>query len=820
MVAILHDVRFGLRMLLKTPGLTALVLLTLALGIGANTSIFSLVDAVLFRPLPLGEPERVVRLFDIHEHFSSWSYPLYLDYRDQARGFSALAAYGDGVPMHLSRDGHPPERVTGSAVTGNFFEAMGIQPEVGRLLAASDDRAPGSDAVAVLSHGLWSTSFGSDPQVIGASVRINGQPFTIVGVAPRGFFGCSLESFPDLWVPTSMAAAAMPNWTDLKPLERRGFAWLNVVGRLRPEVSIETARAEMSALATRLASAAKEGPKGEGVRVESAGMVALGFGVEAADRARLISRLLLGVVGLVLLLACADAAGLLLVRAERRGREISIRRALGATPGCILRQLLVESLLLAVLAAAGGLALASWTLDLIRALAPRGFPIPLAAVTGLGDGRILLFTLSVSALAGVAFGLVPALHAARSALLPGLKNEPAAPLVRRWRVSLRDGLVLVQVALAAVLLVGAGLLLRTLQQTSAVDPGFSSDGRLVASVALGLQGYDSERGAPFYERLLEETRALPQVRAAALAGSVPVQPEGMGTSVEPEGYPTTPDEAPVVPLNVVTPGYFAALGIPVLRGRDFSASDTDGAAPVVIVNEAFAKAYWPGQDAVGRRILNLGPKGGFVVGLVHDTKIHGLREEPQPAVFVPLAQFYLPTMTLLVHADGDPRAAIASVVAAAGRLDKDLPLFGIQTLHERLGVALAQERLLAVLLGTFAGIALILAAAGLYGVTSYATDLRTREFGIRSALGASPRNVLGLAVRGAVLVSVVGLLLGLLGASALVGSFRSLFFGIGPFDPLTFGGIALLLAAVTLIAAALAARRATRVDPLICLRSE
>ena len=820
MGTLLRDVRFGLRMLLKSPGLTGLVLLTLALGIGANTAIFSLVDAVLFRPLPVADPDRLVRLFTVHEHFSGWSYPGYLDYRDQAQAFSGLAAYGDGTAMHLSRDGHPPERVTGSVVTGNFFEALGVQPEAGRLLAVSDDRAPGSDAVVVLSHELWSGSFGSDPKAIGQTVRINGHPFTIVGVAPRGFFGCSLESFPGLWVPTSMAAAAMPNWIDLRPLERRGFTWMNVVGRLRPEVSIETARAEVDTLAARFAAAPQDGPKITGVRVEPANSVALGFGVEAADRARLVSRLLLGVVALVLLLACADAAGLLLVRAERRGREIAIRRALGATPGCIVRQLLVESVLLAALAAAGGLALASWTLDLVRALAPKGFPVPLEAVAGLGQGRVLLFTLAVSAVAGVTFGLVPALHAARSALLPGLKSEPAAPLLRRWRISLRDSLVLVQVALAAMLLVGAGLLLRTLQQASSVDPGFSTDGRLVASVALGLQGYDRERWAPFYDRLLEEARSLPRVRAAALASSVPVQTEGMGTSVVPEGYPTTPETEPVVPLNIVTPGYFAALGIPVLRGRDFSAADTESAAPVVIVNEAFARAYWQGQEAVGRRIMNLGENGGVVVGLVRDTKLRGLREEPLPAVFVPLAQFYLPTMTLLIHADGDPRAVISSVVAAAQRLDKDLPLFGIQTLTERLGVALAQERLLAVLLGTFAGIALILAAAGLYGVTSYATDLRTREFGIRAALGASPRNVLGLAVRGAVVVSLVGLVAGLLGASALVGSFRSLFFGVGPFDPLTFGGIALLLATVTLIAAALAARRATRVDPLICLRSE
>jgi predicted permease len=815
-----QDLRFGLRMWVRAPGLTALLILTLALGIGANTAIFSLVDAVLFRPLPVRDPDHLLRLFTVAEHFSGWSYPGYRDLVDKTDSFQALAAYADATATNIAREGRPAERVMGALVSGSFFGVTGVVPAVGRLIAPADDRAPGSDAVVVLGHALWQRSFGSDPAVVGQAIRLNGQPFTVIGVAPRGFFGCSLESFPDLWVPISMAGAAAPNWSSLKPLERRGFTWLDLVGRLRPGVTAAAARAELETLVVTSAEGPGQGPAIRGVRIEQAGTVAFGADADTATRARLVSRLLLGVVVLVLLLACADAAGLLLVRAERRGREIAVRRALGASTGRIVRQLLVESVMVAVLAAGAGLLFAAWTVDLARALAPRGLPIPLDAVAGLGQGRILLFTLTVGLVSGLAFGLMPALHAARARLIPALKGQAGGPLGIRRRLTARDLLVGAQVALAAVLLVGAGLLLRTLALASAIDPGFATDHRLVASVALGQQGYNRERGAAFWPRLLDEARAIPGVRAAALANRVPVQSEGMATSVEPEGYPTTREAEPVVPLIIATPGYFSTLEVPIVRGRDFLLADSESTPPVVIVNEAFVREFWRDSDPLERRIMNLGPAGAAVVGVVRDTKIQSLREEVQPAVFVPLSQFYLPTMTLLLETDGDPRASLPALKAAIGRLDEGLPVFGAETLHDRLRAALSQERLLASLLAMFAVIAVVLAATGLYGVTRYAAELRTREFGIRSALGASRRQILALAVRGTAAVATVGVAAGLLGAAAVSGLFRGLFFGVAPLDPLTFGTIALVLSAIALAAAAIAARRATRVDPLVCLHSE
>jgi predicted permease len=650
-------------------------------------------------------------------------------------------------------------------------------------------------------------------------LRINGHPHTVVGVAPARFTGASLESFPDLWVPLSEADSVLPDLAGLKPLTRRGVCWLNLAGILRSDASAAAATAQMQGIVTGGGGEGK-GPDIKGVRFVPAAEAALGFETLAAGRMRVAGRLLFGVVMLVLAIACANAAGLLLVRGERRGREIAIRRAVGASRGRIVRQLLAESLMLGVLAAAGGLLLASWSVDLVRALAPRGALLPLEAARGVGDPRVLLYTVAVALLTSLTFGLAPALRAARVDLSASLTRDAAAGARRRGRPALREALVGIEIALAVVLLAGAGLLLRTLMLVGAVDPGFAVEHRLTASLDPGLQGYDQARADGLYANLLEAVRALPGVRSAALAHFVPIEKRSMATSVEYEGYAGDPDHAPVVPLNVVTPGFFGTMGMPLLRGRDFTDGDSATAPPVVIVNESFAKRYWPDQDPIGKRIRNMGEAGGLVVGLVRDARMASLRSAPEPYLFLPLGQFHLSNMSVVVETAGDPAATLPALTAAVARLDKDLPLYGAETLVARLGAAREQESLLAALLGGFAILALVLAGAGLYGVTAYATEARTREFGIRMALGAPRGHVLGLVLRRTAWLAIGGAMLGLVGAASIAGLFRSVLFGVGRADPLAFGASLAVLAVVTIVACGVPARRATRVDPLVALRCE
>ena len=814
-----HDIRHGLRLLARSPGFTLLVVLTLALAIGVNTAIFSLVDAVLFRPLQADRGRDLWRVLPVHDHAAGWSVPAYRDLGREATDLEGLAAYADSSPLHLAHGGGRPERVQAAIVSGGFFGLLGARPEIGRLLRPEDDGAPGANPVVVISHSLWTRTFGADPGAIGRSVRVSGHPFTLVGVAPAGFTGASLESFPDLYIPLSMVETVMVDWAALKPLTRRGFMWLNLVATLRDGVRPGAAEKSLHAIAAH-PSGEGRGPEVRAVRLARAGEVALGVGTVEADRARKTARLLYGVVLLVLAIACANAAGLLLVRGERRGRELAIRAAVGASRGRILRQLLVESLILGGLGGVGGLLMASWTLDLVRLLAPTGWPLPLAAATGVGDGRMLSYTMLVALLTSLTFGLAPALRASRVDVTTALKGEAGAPGAGRRRPSLREMLVGCEIALAGVLLAGAGLLLRTLLHTSAVDPGFEVERRLTATLDLGLQGYGREQAIRFYDRVLEEVRALPGVRAAALGHIVPVQGRSMANSVEYEGYDGTPDEAPVVPFNVVTPGFFRALGIPLLRGRDFAATETERTEPVVIVNEAFARRFWPDRDPIGRRIRNIGDHGAAVVGVVRDAKSRSLREPAEPMLFLPLAQFFLPGMSLVIETSGDPESLSPAVAAVVGRLDPDLPLHSLETLRRRLHVALGQESLLAGLLGAFAALALVIAGGGVYGVAALAAEARTREFGIRMALGAPRGHVAGLVVRRIASLTLAGAAAGFLGAIALAGLFRGLLFGVGRADPLTFLVSLAVLVLVTLVACAVPARRAARLDPLVSLRAE
>jgi predicted permease len=820
---LLNDLRLAARSLARTPGFTLGAGLVLALGIGANAAIFSLVDAVLFRPLPVERPDELVRVyareatsFAGSDGISNSSYPVFEDYRDHATSFAALAAYADALPVHLAKDSGRPERLTAGVVTGRYFEVLGVRAQAGRLLGAADDGAPGREPVVVLSDRLWRRLFGGDARAVGASVRLNGHAFTVVGVAPAGFYGVSLDALPQLWVPASMAPVALPEFGGAGMLADRRFSWLDMVGRLKPGVSMATAQAELDTIATRRAVAQTGNDKDPHAKLLAA-RDAVVDPYETA-RVRRLSWLLLGAAGLVLLIACADTVSLLLVRGERRREEIAIRLAIGASRGRLVRQLLVESLLLGGLGAAAGVAVAYWTVGLMRAAIPDGFPIPTVVAAGI-DPRVLAFAV-VSALVGaVAFGLAPALRASGTELVPALKRVPAAR--RRFGRALpQEAFVGVQVALAGVLLAGALLLVQSLWRANRADVGFPVDGGSVALVDLDRQGYDEARGLRFWADLLERLRATPGIRAAAVARTVPLQSAGMRISLSPEGFTPPPGQHVNADYDPVAPGFFHALGASLVRGRDFLPTDVKGAPLVAVVNQAAADRYWPGQDPIGKRILDAGPADQplEVVGVVRTVKNRELREPPTPTVYVPVAQFYMGRMTVLVRSDLGEAAIAAAVASAVQSLDPELPVFGARTLRAQLGATLAQERVVGVLLAGFALLAVLLAGTGLHAVVAQATQARTREFAIRSALGSRPGEVTSLVLRRGLRPALAGAALALGLAAALGRTLESLLYETKPLDPLSLVATVGALGLLALAASAWPARRASRLDPAAVLR--
>ena len=822
---LVSDLRHAARSLARTPGFTLGAALVLALGIGANAAIFSLVDAVLFRPLPVERPGELVRVYSQEaasfagsDGISNSSYPVFEDYRDQATSFAALAAYADALPVHLAKEGGRPERLTGGVVSGRYFELLGVRAQAGRLLAAADDAAPGREPVVVLSDRLWRRLFGGDARAVGTTVRLNGHAFTVVGVAPAGFYGVSLDSLPQLWVTTSMAPVALPEFGGAGMLADRSFSWLDMVGRLKPGVSMAAAQAELDTIAARRAASQSGRDKDPFAKLLAARDAVVD--PYETGRVRRLSWLLLGAASLVLLIACADIASLLLVRGERRREEIAIRLAIGASRGRLVRQLLVESLLLGGLGAAAGVAVAYWTVTLLRSAIPDGFPIPTVAAAGV-DPRVLAFAVA-SALAGaVGFGLAPALRASGTDLVPALKRVPASR-GRFGRTLPQEVFVGVQVALAGVLLAGALLIVQSLWRASRADVGFPVEGGSVALVDLDRQGYDEARGQRFWTDLVERLRATPGIRAAALARSVPVQGAGMRISLSPEGFAPPPGQHVNADYDPVAPGFFAALGAPLVRGRDFLPTDAKGAPLVAVVNEAAAERYWPGQDAIGKRILDAGPADQplEVVGVARTVKNRELREPPTPTVYVPLSQAYMGRMTVLVRSGLGEAATAAAVSSAVRSLDAELPVFGARTLRAQLGATLARERVVGVLLAGFALLAVLLAGTGLHAVVAQATQARTREFAIRSALGSRPGEVTGLVLRRGLRPALAGAAVALGLAVALGRTLESLLYETKPLDPLSLAATAGALAALALAASAWPARRAARLDPAAVLREQ
>jgi putative ABC transport system permease protein len=812
MRSLIRDIRYGFRSFLKRPGFTAIAIVTLALGIGANTAIFSLVNTVLLRPLPVPHPEQLVEVYGTFHNGADYtiqSYLNYKDYRDRNDVFSGLIAYRF-APMSVSHEGRN-ERVWGYLVSGNYFEVLGVQPFLGRYFAPEEDKTPGSHPVAVISYVCWQKRFASDRGIVGQALTLNGHVFTVIGIAPKGFFGTEVAYAPELFVPMMMAHEIEPGsgW-----LEHRGDDNLFVVGRLKAGVT--SAQAE-SALKTITLQLGKEYPhenEGRGVRLLTPGL----FIPDIRNSVISFSSVLMGVVGLVLLLACVNLANLLLARATERRKELAIRLAVGASRARIVRQLVTESVLLSLGGGLGGLLLAAWINDLVASIK---LPTDIALVFDLHiDWRVLAFALAVSLATGLFFSLLPALQSSKPDLVPALKDEASMAGFRRSR--LRNALVVVQVALSLVLLVCAGLIVRSLQVAQRTRPGFTPENAVELSFDLGLQGYTEEKGRAFQRQLIERTQSVAGVRSVALTSVVPLTLDYSSTSIYVEGQSGTHStNLPVAVPNEISPGYFRTMEIP-LRGRDFTERDNKDESRVAIVNETFARRLFPGRDAIGRRFNFSGPDKPYweVIGVAADGKYNSLGEDPKAAFYRPLLRDYNTNATLVARTVGDSKAVLASLRGELQRLDPTLPLYNVQTLSDHMSVPLFPFRMAATVLGSFGVLAIVLAGIGIYGVMSYVVAGRTREIGVRIALGAARRDVLLLIVRQGMTLAVIGLGIGLLIAFGVAQLLAKLLFGVSPVDPLTFAGVSVLLALVAALACYVPARRATKVDPLVALRYE
>jgi predicted permease len=789
-----------------TPGFTAAAVLSLGLGIGANTTIFTWVNAVLLEPLP-GVPDAgelaVVQGSDPRQGGLSVSCPDYLDYA-ATPGVELLAH--DELAISFGADGRA-ERLWGLIVSENYFDALRVRPRLGRGFSEQDRRSKA--AVVVISDSLWKRRFAADPGVVGRIVTINTHPFTIVGVSPPDFRGTVVGLAFDAWVPLAAQSLVLP----VDRGDARGSRWLQMVARLGPGTSLAQARSALGATARRLSDTYPEN-RGLGVTVErfwssrTGGTAALGP----------VLKVLAVVVVLVLLIACANVASLLVARSTRRRREVAVRLALGASRWRIVRQLLTES---ALLAAGGGLAgalLALWGSGLLLAFAPRS-DLPIALSTVL-DARALAFTAALSLATTLVFGLAPALQATRPQVSPTLRDEQAS-VVGGTRARLRSSLVVTQVALSLLLLVSAGLLARSVRAAMTMHPGFNAKGVLLASVDLHANGYTPESGGRFYADLLERVTALPGVESATLTRRAPLGFGGTSSSTfQVEGFaPAAPEQRPWAFTHVVGPDYFRTLQARVLRGRDFGAGDAGGAPPVAIVDEEAARRYWGDRDPLGSRV-HIHGAWRTVVGLAATMKYRTFSEEPGPHVFVPALQVYQPALSLAVRTKADPMALAPAVLTQLRALDAQLPVFGVLPLEEHARAASFQQRMGGAFLSGFGILALALASVGLYGVLAYSVGQRTREIGIRMALGCGRRGVFALVLRHGLMLTAAGMSLGLAGALGATRLLDKLLVGVSPTDTLTFALVPGTLLVVALLACAVPARRATRIDPAVALRYE
>jgi putative ABC transport system permease protein len=812
MRAVLQDIRHGLRILAKSPGFTLVAALTLALGIGANTTIFTMLKSMILRPLPgvrAAEQLVVVVQRTVEGHPWTFSYLDYEDLRDRNEVFENLAAC---APIPLSvRYGEKAERTWGEVMTGNNFEMLGVHPALGRLLTPNDDRTPGAHPVAVVSYRFWSTRMGADPKVLGKTLFIGTLPFTVIGVTDPAYHGSTVGLTLDVFVPTMMVREVQPSWDFLN---HRDSDWLLVQGRLKSGTSLVQARASLHVLGAQML---KEFPNRE-VR-EKAELLPLSRSPFGAQSLLLpILTVVMVVVGIVLLIACSNVANLMLSRAAGRVREIGIRQALGAGRGRLIRQLLTESVLVSVLGGAASVALSFWANQHFANLKiPAPYPVVLDANF---DGGVFAFTLLLAVFSGVLFGLAPALHATKTDLVYALKEETGSRKFTRSR--LRSSLLVVQVALSLVLLIGTVLVLRSEGYAAKIDVGFDPDNVVVSVMDLAASGYSPDAGRAFYRRLLEHVRALPGVSSASLSGSLPLQViGGPSTNVDVEGYTPQRNEDMVFYYTRISPGYFADMRIRTIAGRDFDERDDKNSALTAIVNEQFAHRFWSGQNPLEHRI-QINNEWRRVVGVVHNVKVETLTEEPTSYIYVPLEQDYMGEMIVQARAAsaGAAPGVLGAIQKTIHEMDPNLPVFNSRTLRQHMDFALASYALTSELLGVAGLQALVLAGIGIYGVIAFLVTQRTREIGIRMALGAKASDVVRVLLWQGMRLAFLGAAIGLALAAAATRAMGTLLYGVSARDPLTFVGVTVFLLVVAALACYLPALRALRVDPIVALRYE
>ena len=810
---LLQDVTYAVRTFRKSAGFTAAVVFSIALGIAANTTVFSIVNAVLLGALPVRQPDRLLTF----SQGNSFPYPDYLDYRDQTKDvFEGLSAYFPMAPASLGGAGEP-ERIWGQLTSGSYFSAIGVQPVVGRGFVPDEDIVPGRDAVVVLSYGLWRRHFAGDPAIAGKTVILNNSRYTVVGVAPAGFHGTFRGIVPEFWVPLAMAEQIMPDLAKNNLRQARTSSWLIVDARLKPGISLQKALAAVNVIKSRIdATYHKDQKHPQPVTLAPAGR----FPGEMARFALGLMAVLVIVVGLVLLIACANVANLLLARAAARQKEIGIRLAIGASRARLVRQLLTESILLSMAGAAAGFLLA------VAALRPIArFELPLPLPIGFNftpDARVFAFTAALSVITGIVFGLVPALRATRPDLAATLKDQGGA-FGGFHRFGMRNVLVVAQVALSLVLLVGSSLFLRSLRNASSIDLGLRPENVLLMGVDPKLHNYTPDKTRQFLAQLRDRVTALPGVTSVSFLDSVPLSIGGTNYDVSAEGDKGGPKNINADTYNVGT-RFFETMGIPLMRGHDFSPQM--GSERVVIINQNLAKRLFPDSDAVGRRLKVSGEDKVYqIVGIAKDSKSRTLGEEPARIFYLPIEQhpedvFSFFGISILVKTAVSPRTLTRAVRAQVAALDPNLAVFNIETMQEHVDKSLLIPRLSAVLLGVFGVVGLVLATVGLYAVLSYSVRRRTREIGIRMALGAHSGGVLRMIARQGMLLAGIGLVIGITVSLGLWRLAVSLLYGISATDSVTFIGVPLVLLAVAFIATLLPARRASQVDPMDALRYE
>jgi predicted permease len=803
-----QDLRFGFRMLAKNPTFTAIGVLTLALGIGANTAVFSFVNALLLRPLAgVVDPEELVqvgRQYPDKAYLSDSSYPDYLDFLAQNTVTSGLAVVAP-TAFHLSTQGQT-ERVEGELVSGRYFDVLGVTAAQGRLISPADD-VEGGQPVAVVSAALWRRRFGGTGNVAGTNVRLDGRNFTVIGVASEKFSGTKIGSARDVWVPLQTFRLLDPNAA--MRFDNRHASWLEMFARLQPGVTLERARAEFSAIAQRLQIAYPESNARAAARVEPG----LGRDIDVREDLRRFAYVPFIAVGIVLVIACANVAGLLLARAATRQNEIATRLALGARRLRIVRQLLTESITLALGGGIAGLFLGVWLTNWLRQLLPENYLFLSFNVDFGLDWRVFGFTFGIATATGMLFGLVPALLVSRPDLVPTLKGARFSG--RHGGIGLRGILVVSEVALSLILLVAAGLCVRTLLNAAAIDTGYETRHVLTARIDLGRQNYSETQGRLFQQELLERIHAAPGVVAAGFAVTLPLNDGRWEDSIRREGDPDRVQSF----QNIISPRYFEAMKIPLLVGRNFSRNDDQHTPKVAILNQMLARFMWPNENPLGKRLAFKG-QSIEVVGVVRDIKGRNLFEAPGRMLYLPLSQYYKPGIVLHVRTEIPAATFASSLREDVYALDKDLPVFAIKTLDEHLTATLTPQRLLAHLITAFGVLALLLSAVGLYAVLAHAVTERYQEIGIRMALGASASDVMRLFVARGLKLAVFGMLLGLAASSGLMQLIERLLFGVSPLDPLTLTVVTVLLLLTALFACYVPAYRASRADPKVALRYE